>query len=260
MRIVANARLIKRNRQITTNLFLITFVVLIGGFFFVNINLFTGQRQTDPLLLLAQTTILPLAFVLTLFSIRMTNLWGRRPYPEQVIAEGMKGLSNKSVLYHYHHIPARHVLICPQGVFSLTTRWHIGSYTVKDDRWKTNAGVIARFFSSLRMDGIGDPTLDAGRQAQQVQKLIDKVAPGVPVKPLIVFINPAAQVQIDGSSVPVLFADAKREPNLTVYLRELNKQSGEGKKAAMPLTEAQIAAFEKVSGIDLQQSSVTGSA
>lgn len=262
MRIVSNTRLMKRNRQITTNLFLVTFVVLIGGFFFVNFSFFTGQRPVeDPLLLAAQALVLPLALILTLFSIRMTNLWGRRPYPEEVIVEGLKGLSNKSVIYHYFHFPARHVLICPQGIFTITTRWHNGSFTVKGDRWRTNASIFSRFFSALRMDGIGDPTYDAERHAARVQKIVDKVAPGITVKPLIVFIDPKAQIQEEKSSIPVLFADTKREPNITVYLRELNKQMGDSKKtAAMPLTESQIADFERASGIDLGKNKVTQTA
>src|SRR5688572_17440557 len=260
MRIVANKRLMDRNRQITTNLFLVTFVVLIGGFFFVNISLFTGERAPDdPLLLLAQALVLPVAFIFTLFSIRMTNLWARRPYPEDVIGDNIKGLSNKSVLYHYFHIPARHVLICPQGVFTITTRWHNGKFDAKEDHWRSKAGMMSRLFSTMRMDGIGNPSLDAERHAAHVQKIVDKVAPGVTVRPLILLVDPNVQVSVEKSKIPVLFNDPKRD-NVTSYLRELNKQSGDSKKGAMPLTEHQIAEFEKASGIDLSKIKVTQTA
>ncbi len=77
---------------------------------------------------LVQTAILPIAFITTIVSVRMTNLWVRQPRPEVVIREGLKGLSNKSVLYSYYHFPARHVLICPQGVFAMVTRFQDGRY------------------------------------------------------------------------------------------------------------------------------------
>lgn len=243
MKVVMNDRLAKRNRQIATNLFLVTFLALIAGFVFVNLSLFTGQAVDDPLLLFAQTLILPIAFILTLISVRMTNLWARRPYPEDAIAEGLKGLSNKSMIYHYYHLPARHVLICPQGVFTITTRWHGGSFTVNGDRWRTNASAISRLFSSMRLDGIGNPTWDAQRDSAHIRKILANIAPDVPVQPLILFVDPKATVQIENSAIPILYAGEKQSPNLKEYLRDLNRDA-KNKKAALPLTEAQIEQFE----------------
>lgn len=246
MRIKTNTRLMKRNRQIATNLFLVTFLVLIGGFFFVNANLFTDTLNTDPLLLLAQALVLPVAFILTLVSIRMSNLWARRPYPEEVINESLKGLSNKSVIYHYFHIPARHVLISPQGVYTVTTRWHNGKYEVKQDKWHSRASVFARFFSTLRMDGIGDPTFEAERAAQYVQTMLQKIQPDITVQPVLLFIDPRISVEVKESRVPILFADPKRD-NLTDYLRDQLRvltENNKKKNIGMPLTDTQIAQFE----------------
>ncbi|MGB1288493.1 MAG: hypothetical protein ACPG7F_18305, partial [Aggregatilineales bacterium] len=139
MRVVTNRKLVKRNRQLATYLFLGTFVALVGGFIFINISFFNEDIAADDAsLLLLQSLILPVAFILTLFSVRMTNLWARQPYPEKAIEEGLKGLSKKSILYNYYHIPARHVLICPQGVFAIVTRWHNGSYTAEGTKWKSH--------------------------------------------------------------------------------------------------------------------------
>jgi hypothetical protein len=246
MRIKTNTRLMKRNRQIATNLFMLTFLVLIGGFFFVNINLFTNQLNSDPLLLLGQALVLPVAFILTLISIRLSNLWARRPYPEEVINESLKGLSNKSVIYHYFHIPARHVLISPQGIFTITTRWHNGKYEVSKDRWRSKAGIFSRFFSSLRMDGIGDPTFDAERAANHVQKVLQKIESDITVQPVLLFIDPRVNVEVKESRIPILFADPKRD-NLTDYLRDqlrLITDNNKKKNIGMPLSDAQITQFE----------------
>ena len=257
MRIITNSRLALRNRKIATNLFLLTFALLIGGFIFINIGIFTGEAvKPDPLLLLAQGLAIPVAFILTLFSIRMTNLWARRPYPDESLNEGLKGLSKKSVIYHYYHIPARHVLFSPQGIFAITTRWHNGKYSVEGSQWRTKAGPMSRLLATLRMDGVGQPTTDAKNAAEHLQKLLQDVGITTPVQPLIVFLDERAQVDAAKSDVPVVFASIKHENSLTDYLRGLNKGVEMTKKGAvMPITEQQIAAFE-AKNIDKSQATV----
>lgn len=257
MRIVTNTRLAERNRKIATNLFLITFVLLIGGFIFINVGVFTGNTaKPDPLLLLAQGVAIPVAFILTLFSIRMTNLWARRPYPDESINEGLKGLSKKSVIYHYYHIPARHVLIAPQGVFAIITRWQNGKYEVEGDRWSTKANPVSRLFATLRMDGVGQPATDAKHAAEHLQKLLRESGTEITVQPLILFLDSKAEVKLKDDGVPVVFASIKHDSSLTDYLRGLNKAVEMTKKGAvMPMTEQQIAAFEALT-IDKSKATV----
>ena len=245
MRIVINTKLAQRLRQIATYLFLATLALLIGGFIFVNFSMFTGNLP-EPIIVLLQLALIPAAFILTLVSVRLTNSWARRPFPEDVIKEGLKGVSKKSVIYHYYHFPARHVLIAPQGVFAITTRWHNGRFSVKDDQWKTYKSAISRFFSALRMDGIGNPTHDAQRAAEHVQAKFKAVGADVSVQPLIIFTDPTVQIDIENPTIPVLFADEKRSPNLTEYLRDLNRQqrSDIQQRVTLPVSETQIAAFE----------------
>jgi hypothetical protein len=228
-----------------TYLFLATLVLLIGGFIFINYSVFTGEEPTS-LILIFQALMLPAAFILTLASVRMTNLWARQPYPDEAIAEGLKGLSKKSILYNYYHFPARHVLIAPQGVFVIVTRWHEGHYTVEGDRWKTHKSGFSRFFSAMRMDGVGEPTLDAQRAVDHVKKLLADIAPDIEVKPLIVFVSPKAELEITEPTVPVFYVDDKKEPNLTEHMRELNREQKDDiqQRAKLPLTDQQIADFE----------------
>lgn len=248
MRIVTNKKLARRNRQITTYMFMATFAVLILGFIFINSSLFTGEKP-DSLVILLQTAILPFAFIMTIFSVRMTNLWARVPRPEDAIEDGLKGLSNKSVLYNYYHFPARHVLICPQGVFAIVTRWHNQEFTIKDGKFKSHKNPISKFFSAIRFDGVGKPFQDAEFAKEHVQSKLRDIAPDVEVKPLVVFVDPEATLHIEDDSVPVLFADTKSKPNLKDYLRDvkrqMDKEQGDNQNtAAMPLTDEQIDAFE----------------
>jgi ribosomal protein L7Ae-like RNA K-turn-binding protein len=246
MRIVTNERLAKRNRQIAFWLMMATLAVLVGSFLLLMQGPIEGEPALSGLIILFQILVLPVAFVLTLLSVRMTNLWARPPRPEDAIQEGLKGVSNKSVLYNYYHFPARHVLICPQGIYAIVTRWHNGTYTVKDDRWQTRQNILSRLGSLLRADGIGNPTLDAQRAVEKVKKQLASIAPDAEVEPLIVFIDNAAQINIESSGIPIVFADPKAKPSLKTYLREVNRaRAGSGQQNTMPLTEEQIEAFEQ---------------
>lgn len=250
MRVVTNKKLARRNRKITNYLFFGTFGALILGFIVINASLFTGDIP-DSITILAQSAVLPVAFVLTIVSVRMTNLWARAPRPEKAIEAGLKGLSNKSILYNYYHFPARHVLICPQGVFAIVTRWHDQVYTVRDGRFRSHRNIISKAFSVIRFDGIGKPFRDAEFAREVVQRTLDEIAPEVEARPLVVFVDPKAELRIeDKLKTPVLFADPKRDPNLKDFMRDMKRQiadeDGNEKNASlMPLTDEQIKAFEE---------------
>jgi hypothetical protein len=241
MRVETHDRLVKRNRQIAQYLFFGTFAILIGGLFVINSQA-TDQQSNLAIIALLQALLLPIAFISTIISVRMTNLWVRVPRPENVIREALKGLSNRSVLYNYFHIPARHVLICPQGVFAMVTRYQDGSYVVEDDRWRTQRSLPGRLLSLLRFDSIGNPTDDALRAAEHLQKLLQPIAPNITVQPLIVFTDPRASVEVISSSVPVVQMEPKANKKV-LQLKDIIKSVG-GKPQTDPLTPDQIAQFE----------------
>ncbi|MGB7341485.1 MAG: nuclease-related domain-containing protein [Phototrophicaceae bacterium] len=247
MRIVTNHKLVKRNRQIATWLFLGTLAILVGGFILINYSFFTGNTPAD-WILLAQVVALPIVFVLTVYSVRMTNLWAREPYPHDAIEAGLKGLSKRSIMYNYYHLPARHILIAPQGVFAIATRWHDGKFTVEGDKWQSQKGTMSRFFSAMRMDGVGTPVAEAQKAAEHVQSLLADIAPDIEVKPLVVFVNDDIELDIqEDPSIDVLYTNEKKTPNLSEFMREINRQikSDPQQKAVLPLTDEQIEAFEK---------------
>lgn len=249
MRIITNKKLARRNRRITNYLFFGTFGALILGFIVINASFLTTDVP-DTLTLIAQSAVLPIAFVLTIVSVRMTNLWARLPRPEKAIEDGLKGLSNKSVLYNYYHFPVRHVLICPQGVFAIVTRWHDQSFVYRDGKFRSRRNIISKLFSAIRFDGVGKPLRDAEYARSHIQKALDDVAPGIDVQPLVVFVDPAAYVEFeDEPDIPVLYADTKKSPNLKDYMRDAKRriaaESSATKNASlMPLSDEQIEAFE----------------
>lgn len=227
MRVETNWKLVRRNRRIANYLFFFSMAVLIGGFVIANTQLMSPDNPDDMSMVLALIlpwVVLPVGFISTMTSVRMTNLWVRRPRPEDAIREGLKGINKRSILYNYYHLPARHVLVTPFGVFAMVTRYQEGRFIVQQDQWKASGGAFRWISRIFRRDDIGNPTQDALRAAEHVRNLLSPTSPNVQVQPLIIFIDPRAQVEIVNPTVPVLFADSKREPNLRDYLRDYARQ------------------------------------
>ena len=241
MRVVVNTRRVRRNRQIAQYAFFVTLGVLILGLFVTN------AAPNNPILLIAPLIVLPVGVIATIYSVRMANLWLREPRPEAVLQQGLKGQSSRTVLYHYY-LPARHLLISPQGVFSLTIRPQDGTFTVKGDRWRRHGSMLSQFMTFFRQDSVGSPHLDAVNQAARTQQLLDKALPdsGVIIQPLIVMIGPYAEVEVEESEIPILYADSKKKPNLKTFFKDIKKGEEE---AAPSLTDDQIAQFEQALGI-----------
>ena len=217
MRVVVNEAQIKRKRQISHILFLISLAGMGIGFFYT--------WTSDPNSGASQIScfILPVLMLLTLTSVRMANNWIREPRPKDVLAESLKGLGKKYTVFHYL-LPAPHVLVGPEGVFTLTTVWQDGNFRVTGKKWQGEGGLTKKLLGYLRQDLIGNPFTDAVFHAQQIQRLVDKIEPdsGIEVQPLVVLLSQNVTVETEDPLFPVLFADSKQRPSLRAYLKELS--------------------------------------
>ncbi len=215
MRVVINEAQIKRNRQISHILFFVSLAGMGVGFFYT--------WTSDPASQGNQLScfILPLLLLMTLTSVRMANNWIREPRPIDVLSDALKGLGKKYTLFHYL-LPGQHVLVGPEGVFTLKTVWQDRHYRVAGKKWRGEEGLLRKLNGYMRQDLIGNPFQDALFEAQQVQKLADKIAPeaGIEVQPLVVFIHPSASFEAEEPLFPVLYADSKKKPSLKNYLRD----------------------------------------
>lgn len=221
MRVVINEALIHRNRKISHILFFISLTGMGIGFFMTwTTDPSSGANQLSCL-------ILPLLLLLTLTSVRMANTWIREPRPVEVLNNSLKGLGQKYTIFH-HLLPAPHVLIGPEGVFTLTPIWQDRTYRVKGKKWYGDEGLLRKLNGYLRQDLIGNPFADAALQAQQVERLLAKIAPDAEIKvqPLVVLIHPRASVEVEDPLYPVLYADPKKKPSLRQYLREFKGGQG----------------------------------
>lgn len=215
MRVVINEALINRNRKISHILFFISLAGMGVGF--------VMTWTTDPASGASQLSclILPVLLLLTLTSVRMANIWIREPRPVEVLNNSLKGLGQKYTIFH-HLLPAPHVLIGPEGVFTITTVWQDKAYRVKGKKWYGDEGILRKLNGYLRQDLIGNPFADAALHAREMERLLAKIAPEIEIKvqPLVVLIHPRASVELEDPLFPVLYADPKKKPSLRQYLRE----------------------------------------
>ncbi|MBN1563638.1 MAG: hypothetical protein JXA10_07360 [Anaerolineae bacterium] len=214
MRVVINEAQIKRNRQFSHILVIVSLAGMVIGFFY---NFSADPSQSSQI----TCFVMPLLLLMTLTSVRMSNNWIREPRPENVLSDGLKGFGQKYTVFHYL-LPAPHVLIAPEGVFTIRTVWQDRPYRVEGKKWHGEEGLMKKIGGYMRQDLIGNPFQDALIEAQQVQKMVDKIAPdaGVEVQPLIVFIHPAASFEAEDPLFPVLYADNKKKLSLRNYLRD----------------------------------------
>lgn len=205
MRVVTNEALIRRNRSLAQ----MSLIVAIGGlaFSFLISNRIAGEESAFTL----NCLVFPILFGIIIFSVRMANHWVREPLAWTSIQEGVRGVTNQGVLYHFI-FPARHVLMIPQGVYVLFPLFHDRPIIVKDDKWRIPGGMLTALVSFMRQENIGNPIRDAQSEATQLQKYLDKHLPdsGVTVNPVIVFTHPNARAVLEGEqSVPVVFVKSK---------------------------------------------------
>ena len=224
MRVITHTRLATRNRRFATYLFIFAFGFLILSFLLTGNFIQPQDELLATFLPIISLLVLPLALVSALISSRMTNLWLRRPRPEEELPSNLKGFSERRAFFSYYHFPARHVLVCPQGIFAIITRYQEGFYRVNGQNWGSRRSILGRLLGFFRMDGIGNPSQDAQEAAEKLQIWVDRVAPDIPVQPLVVFISDRARLEIEKPTVPVLRAQAKLEPSLADYLRKVRKK------------------------------------
>ncbi|RME44881.1 MAG: hypothetical protein D6791_12120, partial [Chloroflexi bacterium] len=144
----------------------------------------------------------------------------RSPRSDQVVARALKGFDDRNKLYVWA-TPVDLVFAGPAGVYTITTRDLDGEITIANDRvrqpfrWR-------RFFAFGQEPG-GQPALEAQQMAEKLRRwLAEKLGPDAQfeVKPLVVFTNDKARLQVQSASAPVV-----HHKNLKQHLRkELRNQ------------------------------------
>jgi hypothetical protein len=234
MRIVSNERRIRFFRILATTTSLVGTLLLLASLVLPAVR--PEEYSTPPFGLAL------IAVAISALGLNLANYWLKPPLPHEALDEGLKGFGSKSVLYHYH-LPVPHVLVCPQGVFSLTVKPQRVAAHVEGDIWRRRETTLTRIASVIfRQDSLGNPSLLAQRQARRLQDWLDKHLGehDIAVQPIVVFSNLEAILSVQEPILPATYAD-KRKPSLKATLRNLPK--GE------TLLPEQVSILEQAAGI-----------
>lgn len=153
----------------------------------------------------------------------MRNRWDRQPRMDEILDDALKGLDRRFAIFHYS-LGARHVLICPGGVFALIPRVDDGTIEYIDGQWMrtTEKGGLLRRAGTRTIRGLEREAASETDRARSHLNL------PFSIRPYVVFLHGAAEVDIQ--EAPVLASHLKK---LKTSLRKLPK--------AETLSEKQIA-------------------
>jgi hypothetical protein len=157
----------------------------------------------------------------------------REPRADQLLTQLLKKFNNDYVLFN-HTSPVPHVLLAPNGLYTIVVKPQDGAITVSGRRasrrfdWR-------RLFRLLADEGVGSPISEAEGQAHRLKKhlgkqLTEEQIP--PVMPLIIFSGKNVQLTVHEPAVP-----AMQTNELKTFLRDREKTRAISPEQRRKLTE-----------------------
>ena len=221
MKVFTNDRLIKRNGRIGQIATIIGLLVLVAG-------MYVSFRY--PNLAGFAWIALLVGFALSQVGLYFGNRWGRRPRPDELIDQGLKGLNDQYSIYHFM-TPAAHLLVGPSGLWIIMPYYQVGRIVYEKGRWKQKGGGFAqRYLRAFAQEGVGRPDLEAPAEVQSITKFLNKRLPDNDIPeaiPALVFTNDKVNLEVDDA------------PILTLPLKKLKEAVRKAAKEK-PLTTEQI--------------------
>ncbi len=197
MDIVTNQSLVHRNARIGQISSLVGLLILAGGMYI---------SFTQPQLFGLSLAALLVGFALSQIGIYFGNRWSRRPRPDEILNQALKGLDDRFHLYHFS-TPASHLLVGPAGVWVLLPRHQRGTITYEEEkgRWRQRGGNL--YLKIFAQEGLGRPDLEINGELSTAQDYLKKLLPEVEVPEVqaaLIFTNDQTDVQADNAPTPTL--------------------------------------------------------
>jgi hypothetical protein len=223
MKVYIKTGYVERRASIGKWASLVGLAVLAGGFII---------SLRNPGLFFVSFGTLLLGFLLSNVGIYYANRYARPDRPDAVLAQGLKGLDQRYALYRYL-LPVSFVFREPGGLTVFVLKPQEGQILFQDGKWRHKQG-WSRVLRWVGQEGLGKPDLEAEQEVQTMQGWLRKQAPDleVPVRGVVVFTNPKAELNLDGPSVP-----AMSSKQLKGWLRKAGKLPPISQKEQTRLTE-----------------------
>lgn len=209
------------------------FALLIATF---PIAFFMSSRNNN--FILITYIFLVIGFVLFNRGMQMIGRWGnnaRHVREDFALDHHLKGLSDKYTLIHYGRPLDKvvdHTLVHPGGVLVITTKDFPGQVTVNNDVWRKGGSMLGRMFA-FSGPQVGNPTRETGQSLDRVEAALKSADLESDIEAVIVFTSDTAEIEVNGSSDPVLPVD-----ELEYYVRDLEPEaefSNEEREAVVAL-------------------------
>lgn len=193
MNIIRNEKTIKRNARIAQFTMLAGLLVLAAG-------MVVSFRYPEQFGL--SLGALMVGFLLSQVGIYFSNRWGRRPRPDELIDQALKGLDNKYSLYHFS-TPVSHLLVGPAGVWILLPYYQRGKITYQNGRWKQKGGNV--YLKIFAQESLGRPEMEVAGETDSLKAYFDKILPEEvtpEINTALVFTNARAEIDISEDEMP----------------------------------------------------------
>ncbi len=226
MNIISNEKLISRNAKIGQYTSLASLLVLGGGMYI---------SFTKPELFNLSIGALLAGFIMSQVGIYFGNRWGRSPRPDELIDQGLKGLTKEYTMYHYSS-PVPNLLVGPAGLWLILPYHQQGTITYTGKKWQAKQGGFAQSYMRIfGQENMSRPDLDAGAEADKLKRYLKKHMDENEIPPILaalVFTSQNAEVQADNAPTP------------TMHLKQLKPFIRKQAKEAL-ITKQEIAAVNK---------------
>lgn len=224
MNIITNQKLIRRYTILAQAGMLGGLAVLAGGMFLS----FKNPARADISLI-----ALFLGFLLSQVGIYYSNRYARRPRPDELLNQALKGLDGRYILYHYSS-PVSHLLVGPSGIWILMPRFQRGEISFVNGRYKQKGGNM--YLKLFAQEGLGRPDLEVAADKDKLSGFLRKNLNNedVPeVQAALIFTHPSVKINISEDEV-VPAATVTRD-QLKDVVRKSKKNKGIG-----PVTQQQV--------------------
>jgi hypothetical protein len=167
---------------------------------------------------------LVIGFILFNRGMQQIGRWGnnaRHVREDFSLDSHLKTLSDKYTLIHFGRPVDKvidHALVHPGGVLVITTKDFPGQVRVDNDVWRKNGSVLGRMFA-FSGPQVGNPTKETGQSLDNVEAALRSADLEADIEAVIVFTSSTAEIEVDGSSDPVLPVE-----ELDAYVRDLEPE------------------------------------
>ncbi len=183
----------------------------LGGLFLLMAGLVLPMFRPG-LAILGQIMVIA-GILVSMSGIYFANRWVRRPRPEDSLANTLKTLDDGYSLFCYTSLPARHILLMPNGILAFETINLAGEFSYQNGRWKEKMN-LGRMLRYLLEEHLGDPSRTARLAETALKDQIHNtlgIPKSVPISSMVVFLHPLAQLEVRGAPVTVCKIDKLRK-------------------------------------------------